>query len=191
MASCSTGFAIIADIVLYVTLGALAAAQIGEGAWLLMAAAGASRVVQAAHYEGARRQYCFVVYDTAWMASEVPLAGGKQRRHPLVAYYLWLTGLIVPHGTALVAAMRDPARADGLRGQMRTRGGEWLGLIGPLSANYRTLAVGTALLAGRPQWFFLFEILVLGAVLAASWVRVRRVFGAVLAHDACASNTRA
>lgn len=44
-------------IVLYLTLGTMAATLIGGGAWVLMIAAGASRVVEAAHYEGARRQY--------------------------------------------------------------------------------------------------------------------------------------
>lgn len=178
-------------IVLYLTLGAMAATLIGAGGWALMIAAGASRVVQAAHYEGARRQYSFAVYGTGWMASQaLPEAAGK-RRHPFVSYYLWLTGLIVPHGAALIAAARDPQQSPVLRDAMRLRGGEWLGLIGPLSANYRTLAVGTAMLAGQPQWYFLFEVVVLGAVLAASWLRVRRVFGAAVSHAALSASTRA
>lgn len=178
-------------IVLYLTLGAMAATQIGAAAWALMVAAGASRVVQAAHYEGARRQYSLAVYGTGWMASEARPAAAGKRRHPLVVYYLWLTGLIVPHGAALIAAARDPLQRDGLREAMRARGGEWLGLIGPLSANYRTLAVGAALLAGRPQWYFLFEVAALGAVLAASWVRVQRVFGAAVGHAALSASTSA
>ncbi|MBI1404416.1 MAG: CDP-alcohol phosphatidyltransferase [Porphyrobacter sp.] len=171
-------------IVLYVTLGAIAAAQIGGWGWALMGAAGASRVVQAAHYEGARRQYQLAVYGTPWLASAVPAASASGRQHPLVAYYLWLTGLIVPHGPALTAAALDPARAAALREAMRARAGEWLGVISPLSANTRTLAVGAAMLAGRPQWYFLFEVLVLGAVLLASLARVRRAFGAALAYAA-------
>ena len=178
-------------IVLYLTLGAMAATQIGAGAWALMIAAGASRVVQAAHYEGARRQYSLAVYGTGWMASDAQPADAGKRRHPFVVYYLWLTGLIVPHGAELIAAVRDPDRSAALRNAMQARGGEWLGPISPLSANYRTLAVGAALLAGRPQWYFLFEVVVLGAALAASWVRVRRVFGAALGHAALSASTRA
>lgn len=177
-------------IVLYVTLGFLAAAQIGGWGWALMWAAGASRVVQAAHYEGARRQYQLIVYGTPWMASAAPVVTPSGRRHPFVVYYLWLTGLIVPHGEALTAAAADPARREGLREAMRARADEWLGRISPLSANYRTLAVGAAMLAGRPQLYFLFEVAVLGAVLLASLWRVRRVFGAVLDHSAPASTLR-
>ena len=177
-------------IVLYLTLGAMAATENGTGAWVLMVAAGASRVVQAAHYEGARRQYSLVVYGTPWMASTPQPADSKGRQHPFVAYYLWLTGLIVPHGAALIAAIRGSAR-EAVRDAMRECGPEWLGRISPLSANYRTLAVGAAMLAGRPEFYFLFEVVVLGCVLAASWLRVRRVFGAVLDHAATSSNTLA
>jgi phosphatidylglycerophosphate synthase len=179
-------------IVLYVTLGTIAATQIGAAGWALMVAAGASRVVQAAHYEGARRQYSLAVYGTAWMASEQPPAGNTGTRHPFVAYYLWLTGMIVPHGPALIAAAHDPGRAPQLRAAMRARGAPWLARISPLSANYRTLAVGAAMLAGQPQWYFLFEIVVLGGVLAASLARVRQTFGDALddAHAAPASSTR-
>jgi phosphatidylglycerophosphate synthase len=177
-------------IVLYFTLGYFAAQQIGGWGWALMWAAGASRVAQQAHYEGARRQYQLAVYGTPWMASTAAGGGETGRRHPFVAYYLWLTGWIVPHGAALLEAVRDPARRDPLRKAMREMAGEWLGSISPLSSNYRTLAIGAAMLAGRPQWYFLFEVLVLGAVLLASLVRVRRVFGAALAQAAPASTRR-
>lgn len=177
-------------IVLYVTLGYLAAAQIGSAGWALMWAAGASRVAQAAHYEGTRRQYQHAVYGTPWMASAPPPPDSEGRRHPFVAYYLWLTGLIVPHGEALTAALQDPAAREPLRQAMQGRGGELLGRMTLLSANYRTLAVGAAMLAGRPQWYFLFEVVLLGGVLALSLARVRQVLGAVLDHAAPASTRR-
>lgn len=176
-------------IVLYLTLGSMAAAQVGVAGWTLMVAAGVSRVVQAAHYEGARRQYSLVVYGTAWMASTQPPSRSSGRRHPFVAYYLWLTGLIVPHSTALLAAARDPARAAPLRAAMQAGGSLWLARISPLSANYRTLAVGAAMLAGQPLWYFLFEVVALGCVLAVSLARVRRAFADAIAHASCASNT--
>jgi phosphatidylglycerophosphate synthase len=167
-------------IVLYVTMGFIAAGQIGTAGWALMWAAGASRVVQAAHYEGTRRQYQLAVYGTPWMASEAPPLGASGRRHPLVIYYLWLTGLIVPHGAALTQAVGDPAAREPLRQAMQARGAQFLPQMSLLSANYRTLAVGAAMLAGRPQWYFAFEVLALGLVLLASMGRVRRVFGEVL-----------
>ena len=43
-------------------MGFIASAQIGDWGWTLMWAAGASRVAQQAHYEGARRQYSLGVY---------------------------------------------------------------------------------------------------------------------------------
>lgn len=175
-------------IVLYMTMGAIASAQIGGWGWALMWAAGASRVAQQAHYEGARRQYQLAVYGTPWMASSD--SAGTGRRHPFVAYYLWLTGWIVPHGAALLDAVRDPQRREPLRAEMQARAGEWLGPISPLSSNYRTLAIGAAMLAGKPQWYFLIEVLVLGAVLVGSLARVRRVFGAALAQAAPASTRR-
>jgi hypothetical protein len=57
----------------------------------------------------------------------------------------------------------------------------------PLSANYRTLAVGAAMLAGAPEWYFAFEIVVLGGVLMASLRRARAVFAGALAQAVSAS----
>lgn len=176
-------------IVLYVWMGAIAAGQIGVAGWALMWAAGASRLMQAAHYEGTRRQYQRVVYDTPWMGSEAPVIDAKRLRHLFVAYYLWLTDLVVPHGAALQAAARSPTMGAPLRHAMRQRGKALLAWTSLLSANYRTLAVGIAMLAGRPYWYFLFEIVVLGVVFIASLGRVRRVIATVLV-DAGASNTR-
>jgi phosphatidylglycerophosphate synthase len=177
-------------IVLYATMAAIAAGQIGGWGWVLACAAGVSRAAQAAHYEGARRQYQLAVYGTPWLASSAPAPGFRGRANPFVAYYLWLTGWIVPHGAALRAAAADPACREGLRAAMRMRAHEWLGLISPLSSNYRTLGIALAMLGGKPHWYFLFEVLVLGGVLLASLARVRRAFGAALAQAAPASTRR-
>ncbi len=177
-------------IVLYVTMGAMAADQIGAMGWALMWAAGASRVVQAAHYEGTRRQYQLAVYGTPWLGSEAPITNAKGRRHPFVAYYLWLTGLIVPHGAAVQSAAQSPTTRPLLRDAMSQHGKALLARSGVLSANYRTLAVGAAMLAGRPHWYFLFEILVLGSVLIASLAQVRRVTATVLAQAGASSTLR-
>lgn len=177
-------------IVLYVAMGTIAAGQIGAVGWALMWAAGASRVVQAAHYEGTRRQYQLAVYGTHWMGSEAPVTDAKGRRHPFVVYYLWLTGLIVPHGAALQSAALGPATRAPLQEAMREHGKDLLSWIGPLSANYRTLAVGAAMLAGRPHWYFLFEIVVLGTVLVASLAQARRVMVTVLVQAGAFSAAR-
>ena len=180
----------IGHIVLYVTLGYIASTQIGPAGWALMWAAGASRVIQAAHYEGARRQYQLAVYGTPWMASEAPAANALGQRHLFVVYYLWLTGVIVPHSPALTAAAQEPAQREPLRNAMRAHARSFLPQMTLLSANYRTLAVGAAMFADRPHWYFLFEVLVLGGVMAISLRRVRSVFGAVLDHTASPSTRR-
>ena len=178
-------------IMLYVMLGSIAAASIGPAGWALMWAAGASRVVQAAHFEGVRRQYQLVAYGTPWLGSAAQPGGGLGgRKHPFVAYYLWLTGIVVPHGRALTDAVNDPGRYQALRGMMWAQGSEVLAPMSLLSANYRTLAVGAAMLASAPQWYFLFEVVLLNLVLFASLRRVRAVFGAVLAQTEPESTRR-
>jgi phosphatidylglycerophosphate synthase len=177
-------------IVLYVTLGFIAASQIGGWGWALMWAAGLSRVVQAAHYEGTRRQYQLTVYGTPWLATQEPAARAAGWQRPFLAFYLGVTAIIVPYGAALRAGVQAPATRDALREAARDRSGALLARMSLLSANYRTLAVGAAMLAGRPQWYFLFEIVALNLVLAASLVRVRSVFGAVLDQAAPPSTPR-
>lgn len=171
-------------IVLYVVMGSIAAAQIGAGGWWLMGAAGASRIAQAAHYEGTRRQYQLAAYGTGWLGNARPPGDRSGRGHPLAAFYVGLTGLIVPRTAALIAAASGERTVPRLRAETRARVGALLGSSGILSANYRTLAVGAAMLAQRPQWYFLFEITILNVVLVISYLRVRRVFGEVLAEVA-------
>lgn len=170
-------------IVLYATMGAMASAQIGPLAWVLMLAAGASRVVQQAHYEGARRQYQLSVYGTPWMASAAPPRNSKARSHPFVVYYLWLTGLIIPHGAELLAVTQDAERVEKVRVAMQARAHMWLPWISPLSSNYRTLAIGAAMLIGKTHLYFLAEIFILGAVFWGSMRRLRRIFGEVLGQS--------
>lgn len=177
-------------IVLYVTLGIIAAGQIGGWGWALMWAAGASRIVQAAHYEGTRRQYQLLAYGTPWLATAAPPKGASGRRHPFVVYYLALTGAIVPRAAALTEASRNPAQHAALRSEMLAQGPQLLGRISGLSANYRTLAVGAAMLAGQPFWYFLFEVVALNLLLVASWWRVRGVMGSILDHAAPSSTRR-
>ena len=51
----------VGHIVLYVVLGIMLSEEIGSGpAWALAISAGAGRIVQAAHYEVQRRQYCLL-----------------------------------------------------------------------------------------------------------------------------------
>lgn len=177
----------VGHIVLYVALGSIAAQQIGTAGWALMWAAGASRIVQAAHYESLRRQYQEIVYGTPWLASR-PVPGRRPgKQHPLVSYYLGLGAVAVPHARALASASAQPGTRDALRKEMIGHAPRLLGWLTLLSANYRTLAVGGAMLAGQPAWYFLFEVVLLNLVLVASWLRVRGILGRSI-EAACQSD---
>lgn len=168
-------------IVLYLVLGTLAASQIGVvWGWSLAVAAGASRLLQAAHYEGSRRQYQQIVYGTPWLGDAENRA--KQIAiHPLAAVYRRVVRLVVPQSRALSAASQSPADARRLGMSLRASARHIFTPMIPLSANYRTIAVGFAMLVGEPHWFFLFEVIALNTVLAFSILHSRRITGLVLA----------
>jgi phosphatidylglycerophosphate synthase len=173
-------------IVLYIVLGSIAAAQIGSTGWALMWAAGISRLAQAAHYEGTRRQYQKIVYHTDWLGSSNAADHAPASRNPLVWLYRGVAAIVAPHNRALLQAQND----DRLRNAVRIRAAELLRPLGPLGANYRTIAIGLAMLANRPQWFFLFEAIVLNAVLVCSLVNTRRTVRAALAAADHRASTR-
>jgi phosphatidylglycerophosphate synthase len=168
-------------IVLYLVLGTLAASQIGVGwGWGLAVAAGVSRLLQAAHYEGSRRQYQQIVYGTPWLGDASNRAE-QSARYPLADVYRSVVRLVVPQSRVLSAASQSPADACRLGTFLRAKARHIFTPMTPLSANYRTIAAGFAMLAGQPHWFFLFELMVLSAVLAFSILNSRRIICEVLA----------
>lgn len=180
-------------VVLYLVLGTIAAEKIGPvWAWVLACSAGASRLVQAAHYESLRRGYQQIVYGTPWLGSTPHPNAGAAARNFLIRLYLAAGRLVAPQARALGAAGVSVAAADQMKQRLRSKARALLKPMTPLSANYRTLATGIAMLAGHPHWLFVFEAIVLNVVLIVSIGNSHRVIGQIVADQAAqvAASTR-
>ncbi len=163
-------------IVLYLTLAGSVADSMGWIAWALAVGAGASRVLQANFYESQRRQYMQWAHGIDWLRT-TNASSDDQESSRLGNAYLKLAALLAPGDPALESALADSAQAGPLRQRLAELGAKSLYGSTLLGAPYRTLALGASMLAGSPIWYFLFEIAVLNAVLAASLWRARRTLG--------------
>ena len=160
-------------IVLYVVLAWLLSGSVGWSAFAFAAGAGASRVLQANFYESQRRQYMQWVHGVAWLRTDN--SGGKaESTVKLGAAYLKLAALLAPSDPAVERALADPTKAERIRERLIKLGAKSLYGSTLLGAPYRTLALGLAMLAGSPIWYFLFEIVFLNFVLVISIWRARR-----------------
>lgn len=162
--------------VLYLILAAHLQAQFGPLAWVMAIAAGGSRIVQATFYETCRRRYQYWAYGVGWL-------GHRDGAVPKTGDGRWTIGLIARPYLALGRALNRRARqvdeamaalADRgvpharIQQIVRERCALALPASGLLGANGRTLALGLAMLAGSAAWFFLYEAVVLNAVLAVA-----------------------
>lgn len=178
----------ISHIVLYCVLATILAPQTGFGiAWAAAVGAGASRIMQANHYEVRRRQYQWWVHDHPWL-QQVPLAGagpGGKAAASIAGIYLSLAGSIAGQSGTLETLHRQTTGNAVMQARFRALASSHfrplLASLSLLSANYRTICLGIAMLFGSPLWFFLFEIVVLNPVLFAS----------VLAHGRAARRVAA
>lgn len=168
-------------IVLYLTLGALLQHQVGAWTWVLTVGAGASRIIQANHYEVQRRQYQWWVYGVPWLRT----SAGEGALSPFGAAYLQLAQRIGAQAPAIDAALDradgDPARLEQIRAAIRRRGPALLGSLLLLGANYRTIGLGLSMLAGSPLYFFLFEGVLLNLLLWRSIIICNTALGQVIA----------
>lgn len=159
-------------IVLYLILASLLQDQIGPLAWLMAAGAGASRILQANHYEVQRRQYQWWVYGTPWLRSSRRAGAGEGIGSPLATAYLTLAQKIAPHALAadraVAAAVSSSRGAERARTAIRRHAKPMLKSLSLLGANYRTIALGFSMLAGSPIYFFLYEAVALNLVLFRS-----------------------
>jgi phosphatidylglycerophosphate synthase len=167
-------------IALYLMLGSLLAERIGPAGWLVMVAAGVSRIVQTNHFEVQRRRYQWLAYGTDWVGSSgIDEADGRRGAIGRVLdVYLGLAAMLSPAtprtDAALLAASEVPARLGALRQLAHDQMLKPLGKLTPLGSNPRTLALGLSMLAGSPLWYFLYEATLLNLVLALSIRRHRR-----------------
>jgi len=167
----------VSHIVLYITLGWLLAAQIGPAGWCWAAAAGAARIIQAVFYENQRRQYQFWVYGSEWLRVS---AEASQPNGSLIDWvgrsYARAGAWLTPSGARvdpLVSAAEEIDKTK-LRRLIRAEYAFVLRIITPLNANYRTTAIGLAMLAGSPLYAFIFEAIALSLWLFWSALVARR-----------------
>ena len=181
-------------IFLYVLLAAYGD-RLGWGgwSWTLASLAGASRVFQSNHAEGERRTYLWRGYGIPWLRH-------AYAAHDAAAQRGLLARLIDPLGRLYVALASAGAatdeRIDALIAKAsRKSGGEErarrvcretsrlpLRLQTILGPNLRTIALGLSMAAGSPIWFFLFEIVPLNLLFAASLAVQRRCDRAIPAR---------
>lgn len=146
-------------ILIYVAL----ATSIGtaEG-WALAIAAGVAHAVQSSLYEGERARFHRRAKGDARPGP--PMVAGN----PLVRVYDWLAGSldrIARPFERRMARDADPATFGRAYARDAVASLRWMTL---LSANVRVAAIFAASLAGDPTLFWLFEILVLSPILAAT-----------------------
>ena len=174
-------------LVLYFTL---AMAWLGQTGWWICAlalAAGMSRIVQANFHEVRRRQFLAWVHGVPWLRNAEPDPAFPFRN--LAGTYLRIASMIAPDDKRIDQLVSDDKRGADARAQLerigpsRISGSAWLG------ANTRTLALGAAMIAGSPLWFFLFEILVLNVVLAFAIRRSRQALASIRPSDQEAAST--
>jgi phosphatidylglycerophosphate synthase len=167
-------------IVLYLLLGSAAFASAGWVAWMLVIAAGVSRILQANFYEAQRRQYLGWVHGMPWLRTS-PEEVKNTPFQKLGNAYLAVADQLAPSDADIDQAMADPARRDPVRTALLHLGPKALTGSDLLGANYRTLALGLLILAGSPLWYFLYEATILNLVLAHAVWRSRRNLAAIRA----------
>jgi phosphatidylglycerophosphate synthase len=171
----------LAHIVVYVVLALLLVPVLGGWAWLLASGAGLSRAIQANHYESARRTYQWWVYDVRWIRQTMADGSNGERERgfkaALARGYLAVSGLVSAEDESMermrVALMASPKAADAralyaASYRPRVKFASWLGAL------HETQAIFVSMLAGSAAIFFVYELVVLNAVMLWSITAHRR-----------------
>jgi hypothetical protein len=173
-------------IVLYVFLAAFLDDWIGGWAWFVAALAGASRILQSNHAESGRRTYLWRVYGVEWLKHSYERDRGALRRTGLVARlaepfaraYVRVASAASPLSPRIDAllerASRAPTAEERARRICREESRIPLRLQTALGPNLRTVALGLAMAARSPLWFFLLEISGLNLLMLLSLARQRK-----------------
>ena len=181
-------------IFLYVLLAAYGDRQ-GWGAWswTLASFAGASRIFQSNHAEAERRTYLWRGYGVPWLrhayeARDRSLKRGLVSRlfEPLARLYVAVASAGAATDEridALVArAARTPSGEARARRVCRDASRLPLRLQTLLGPNLRTVALGISMAIGGPIWFFLWEVVPLNLLYAASFAAQRRADRTIIAR---------
>lgn len=167
----------LSHVILYSVIAHLLTAELGSIiAWAIVIAAGLSRIVQANFYEVRRRQYQWWVYNRGWLkqfsrqdvSNSINLNVFAKIYLRLSQHALGADRLI---DSAHTAAEGNETAQRYVRETVIRNQRPLLGLLGLLSANHRTIFLGLAMLAGKPLWYFLYEIILLN--IALIWLKFR------------------
>ena len=164
----------------YIAFAVILSPSLGGWAWLLAAASGLSRAVQASAYETCRRKYRRWVYGAGWIDQDLrrleasDASPGQRTQIALARAYMSVAGLVSADDRALEAAMSrasatGPEAAAAARALYRERMLPLVKQAAILCANYRSLAAGLSIVVGRPVWFLLYELVLLNGALV--WLR--------------------
>lgn len=168
-------------VLLYCMIAAAAFPACGWTIVALVLAAGASRIVQANYYESQRRQYLDWVHDVTWLRTSDAAVGGHAGLSRVRRAYLGLADMLAPRNEAIDRLLTDPVAGPVVKARLIAAGPPALAGSSLLGANYRTLILGAAMLAGSPAAYFLYEATLLNLLLAAAVLRARRTREGVLA----------
>lgn len=165
-------------IVLYFLLAAVLQRSIGLYAWPIMVVAGVSHVYQSNHVEVERRFYLSWIYGVPWLhhtrTKSNGLNGAMIVFRPIVDLYMKLASSLVPRAAAIDAAVREaeaePARLERVRAIVGEERRPLLPLLKILGPNPRAVVLGLGMIAGSPLWFFVYQAVVLNALLGLSLV---------------------
>ena len=165
----------LSQALIYVAFALTLQPHLHAWAWIAASVAGASHFIQANAYETGRKAYRAHVYGALWMRQTGTDLTGPGRL--LAGLYMAVSALASPGEAAIERAMAaaiasGPTGASGARDLYQRRFAPLVKASGVLGSNARTLATFLAVLAGRPLWFFIFEMTALNlAFIALAWRR--------------------
>ena len=154
----------ISQALIYAAVAIVLRRSLGDIAWAFAALAAVSHTFQAAAYEAGRKTYRRWVYGALWMKQQpnlTPSLAGFANRS-----YLRLADLLSPGEPMVERTMENATSKGGGPEAAATYRKRFEGLVkasGLLGATSRSLGVAISLLAARPLWFFLYEIVILNA----------------------------
>lgn len=171
----------LSHVVLYFVLVFLLQAQIGPVAWAWAVAAGASHIVQSNHVEVQRRQYQWWIYGTPWLRNNAGSIATIAKRRSLAGFaelYLQLASGLTPVAhridDAVEAAQGNPPRLEAIRAEVRREAPPLLLLVKFLGPNPRAIVLGGAMFAGSPLYYFIYQSIVLNALMVVSVIAHNR-----------------
>jgi phosphatidylglycerophosphate synthase len=182
-------------IAVYSGLGTALSHESGGWVWVLVIASGICHSTQSAAYELQRQEYNYWGWDrksAELLAPDAlpPAGAGPVAWVMALIYWLYVVGQLQMAGVAMefrtkLAAIlaAEPQRAADIRARYRATFAPSVFRWSIMSANYRTLAIFIAAMAGRPIYYFWFEIVGMSLItlllIAGQRVRYRRFIAAL------------